>query len=218
MADADRPLTEDAPAVLAAALRKHVFRSPLVGECDLQLAASLARLRVLSKGAALVVPGEICTAAALVLRGCLRVSFTDADGVERVLSFAPEGWWVTDVESLLLARPSTLGIAAVEATELLLLDKALLTRLRTPGAPSHYVVESLVEHTLITLQRRVVGSMRKSAAQRYLEFRQIYPGLDRRIAQYHIAAYLGISPEFLSKLRKRLSERARNAMKRHDDG
>ena len=62
----------------------------------------------------------------------------------------------------------------------------------------------VAEQTLVMLQRRLIGSMRKSAAQRYLEFRKVYPGLDRRIPQYHIAAYLGISPEFLSKLRRRL--------------
>ena len=180
---------------------------PLQGD-TLAGVAGLSRPRSLSKGASLVAPGQICTAAALVLRGCLRVSFTEADGVERVLSFAPEGWWVADVESLLLSRPSTLRITAVEATELLLFDRTMLTKLRAQGPPSDDLVAALVEQTLVSLQRRVVGSMRKSAAQRYLEFREIYPGLDRRIPQYQIAAYLGISPEFLSKLRKRLSERS----------
>ena len=63
---------------------------------------------------------------------------------------------------------------------------------------------ALAESALLTFQQRLVGGLRKTAAQRYLDFRRLYPGLDLRIPHYHVAGYLGISPEFLSKLRKRL--------------
>ncbi len=69
---------------------------------------------------------------------------------------------------------------------------------------------ALDEGALAAMQRRVLGAMRKTAADRYAEFHRVYPGLDGRIPQYHVAEYLGISPEFLSKMRSRLlRDRAR---------
>jgi CRP-like cAMP-binding protein len=62
--------------------------------------------------------------------------------------------------------------------------------------------------TLLRHQQRLLGSVRKTATQRYLDFLSLYPGLDLRIPQYHIASYLGISPEFFSKLRKRVTRKS----------
>ena len=193
---------------LAAVLRKYLFGSDMLSDVDMLRLAPLISLRNVEKGEAVLLPGDICSFKALVIRGCLRTYFIESEGTERVLAFAPEGWWVSDVESFLSERPSALRITALETTELLIFDKANLTLLLSQVPASGPIVRLVAEQTLMMLQRRLIGSMRKSAAQRYLEFREIYPGLDQRIPQYHIAAYLGISPEFLSKLRRRLPERA----------
>jgi CRP-like cAMP-binding protein len=181
------------------------FRSITVSENDLAAVASLVTVRQIVRGQALLSPGEICNFKGLVIRGCLRTCLTDPEGFDRVLTFAPEGWWVSDVESFLLDRPSALRIAALEATDLLIFDKSNLAVLRSQVPAASRIVRFIVEQTLVMQQRRLIGSMRKSATQRYLEFRLLYPDLERRIPQYHIASYLGISPEFLSKLRKRIS-------------
>jgi CRP-like cAMP-binding protein len=185
-------------------LRKHVLDGTGLSEGDVNLAASFFTVRHLDKGSRLLAPGEPCTFGGLVIRGCLRVYFSESDGCERVLYFAPEHWWVTDIESLLLEQPTTLGIDAVESTDLLVIDKSSRALLRSRVPVCDRIFGALTENALLTLQRRLVGSMRRTAAQRYHEFRTLYPGLALRIPQYHIAAYLGISPEFLSKLRKRL--------------
>jgi hypothetical protein len=71
--------------------------------------------------------------------------------------------------------------------------------------PTRFSVEPVTRNaSIMSIQERLVGGLRKTAAQRYLDFRRLYPGLDARIPQYHVAGYLGVSPEFLSKLRKRL--------------
>src|SRR6266566_1195289 len=102
---------------------------------ELDRIASVVTVRRVEKGARLLTPGEICEFEGFVLRGCLRVFFTEPDGLERVLYFAPEGWCATDIESFLLQRPATLGIDALEATDLLLIDRSTLALLRTqvPG-------------------------------------------------------------------------------------
>jgi CRP-like cAMP-binding protein len=193
---------------LAAVLRKSLSGAGMLSDADLRRLAPLVSRRQVDKGEDLLSPGEICTFKALVVRGCLRTYFIECEGAERVLSFAPEGWWVGDLESFLSERPSTLRITALETTELLIVHKSSLGLLEAIVPASAPVVRLVAEQTLMMLQRRLIGSMRKSAAQRYVEFRNLYPGLDARIPQYHIAAYLGISPEFLSKLRRRRPERA----------
>jgi CRP-like cAMP-binding protein len=190
-------------ADLIAILREQ-FGSITVSEYDLERVASLVTVRQIERGQALLSPGEICRFKALVIRGCLRTYLTEPEGFDRVLTFAPEGWWVSDVESFLSDRPSTLRIAALEATDLIIFDKSNLAALQSQVPAAGLIVKSIVEQTLVMQQRRLIGSVRKSAAQRYLDFRQMYPDLERRVPQYHIASYLGISPEFLSKLRKRL--------------
>ena len=187
-------------------LRTRVSGTAVLSDSDLRRVASLLSLRHVAKGETLLSPGDVCGFEVLVLRGCLRVFFTESDGSERVLSFAPEGWWVTDIESFLWGQPSSLGVTAVEATDVLVIDKPAMAQLQTQVPGCVRILRLVAEGTLVALQRRLIGSMRKSATQRYVEFRRIYPGLDRRIPQYQIAAYLGITAEFLSKLRRRLPE------------
>jgi CRP-like cAMP-binding protein len=190
------------PAIIGF-LIEHLFGCGLLADEELDRVASLLTVRRVEKGARLLTPGEICAFEGFVARGCLRVFFDEPDGSERVLYFAPEGWCATDIESFLLERPATLGIDALEATDLVLIERSNLGQLCTQVPGCQAVLRSVAESFFMILQRRLVGSLRKTAMQRYQEFLTLYPGLDERIPQYHIAAYLGISAEFLSKLRKR---------------
>ena len=156
--------------------------------------------RLLGRQNALAILGIVST-------GCLRVYFTEADGSDRVLYFAPEGWCVADVDGFGGDPAAPLVIDALETTEVWLFDGWGRT-MRSGLTDCERICRSLAESALRTLQKRLIGSMRKTAAQRYQEFQELYPGLDCRISQYHVAAYLGISPEFLSKMRKRLIHRA----------
>ncbi len=192
------------PHDVVSLLRTHLVRDASLSDRDLERVASLVTVRSVEKGTTVVAPGQVCAFEGIVARGCLRVFFSEWDGSERVLYFAPEGWWVADIESFLSERPTALGIDAIEATDILTIDKPSLALLEDHIPGGERLVRVLAEETLVRLQRRLVGSMRKTAAQRYQEFLSLYPGLDARIPQYEIAAYLSISAEFLSKLRKRL--------------
>ena len=183
-------------------LRKFLPSSLGVSDPDLSLFLSSLTLRHLAKGDQFVNAGETSPIKGLVTRGCLRVYFTEDDGTERVLYFAPEGWCLTNVGNATGEWPAVLRVDALEPTDVLVIDR---TRLGSAPEPaSDRIWRALAEATLLTFQERLVGGLRKTAAQRYLDFRRLYPGLDSRIAQYHVAGYLGVSPEFLSKLRKRL--------------
>ena len=159
--------------------------------------------RRLAKGQRLPDGDHRLAIAGVVTRGCLRVYFTEADGSDRVLYFAPEGWCIADIEGQAPDRITTLAIEALEATDVWVFD-AWSPAARSRWVECEHVARALAESALLAFQKRLVGSMRKTATQRYLDFQELYPGLDSRISQYHVAAYLGISPEFLSKLRKHL--------------
>jgi CRP/FNR family cyclic AMP-dependent transcriptional regulator len=185
-------------------LRSFLHQAMGFTERDVSFFESTLTLRSLRKGERFLVPGEICAVIGIVTRGCLRVYFNEPAGIERVLYFAPEGWCVTDHESLASQRPGVVGIDALETTEVWVADRATFSKAPLTRPSRDGVWSVLAEQALRILQQRLVSALRKTAAQRYLEFRKVYPGLDARISQYHVAAYLGVSPEFLSKLRTRL--------------
>jgi hypothetical protein len=106
------------------------------------------------------------------------------------------------VDPLTGTAATGLTIDALEPTDVWILGETTHTASATPPEGDR-VWRALAESALLDFQRRLLGGMRKSATQRYAEFRKLYPDLESRIAQYHVAAYLGISPEFLSKLRRR---------------
>ena len=173
-----------------------------ITENDLSHLRSLLTWRGLDKGEPLIVSGRRSPIAGLVSKGCLRIFFTESDGSDRVLYFAPEGWLVPGVEALTATASNGLAIDALEPTEVWMLEDTSHAPAAAP--PEHdRIWRALAECALLDFQKRLVGGMRKSASQRYAEFRKLYPDLESRIAQYHVAAYLGISPEFLSKLRRR---------------
>jgi CRP-like cAMP-binding protein len=181
-------------------LRRLLRQRFRVTESDLSHLQSLLTPRGLNKGEPLLIRGRSSPITGIVTRGCLRVYFTEPDGSDRVLYFAPEGWLVPNVEPLAGTASTGLTIDALEPTEVWILEE---TASSSVIPDSDRIKKAFAESALVNFQRRLVGGMRKSAGQRYAEFRRLYPDLETRIAQYHVAAYLGISPEFLSKLRRR---------------
>ena len=130
-----------------------------------------------------------------VNRGLLRSYFTDENGKQHNFIFAPEGWVLGDLDAIAFGKASNLTIEALEESEVMVVDfvdyenqdwqKGLERMMRRAG----------------TLQRRILMMMSTSALERYEYFMDVYPDLSNRLTQRHIASYLGITPQALSKLR-----------------
>ena len=148
--------------------------------------------------------GEVCRTSIFVVSGCLRGFTVDKNGFEHVLSFAPEGWWIGDMYSLLSQRPATLNIEALEETEVLLLAKSDQEALyeKVPAFERYFRI--LVENSLVASQQRLINNLSLTAEERYQNFCSQYPSLVDRLPQKHVAAYIGITPEFFSKMRHQL--------------
>jgi CRP-like cAMP-binding protein len=139
-----------------------------------------------------------------VVSGCLRSYYTDEHGKEHILQFAPEDWWTGDMQSLLKNTPALLSVDALEDTVVLLIDKPSQDQLfeRVPKFERFFRI--LIQNAFMAQQRRTLSNLSKTAEERYAEFRRLYPSLDGRVPQKHIASYLGMTPEFLSTVRKRV--------------
>ena len=181
---------------------KNVSGSIALTAKEEQFFLSLLRPRKFDKKDSVLNIHDACKHQSFVVKGCLKVFYLDEAGAEHIVKFAVENWWAFDIESFFYNTPSLHGIACLEDTEVLQLTREdheeLVTRV--PAFEKFYRMMML--NSFIALQHRIRQSLALSANERYHQFQQKYPGLEARIAQKDIASYLGITPVFLSMLRK----------------
>ena len=163
--------------------------------------------RTLAAGEFLQRAGEVARLATFVARGCLRSFVIDARGKEHVVQFAPEQWWLADAISLNTGTPSQYFFAAIEDSDLLVIEGAAHQQIvdRVPGY-SEAMRAGLQKHAAAK-DVRIVKSLSATAEERYLDFMQTFPTVAQRVPQWMLASYLGVSPETVSRIRKNLSRK-----------
>jgi CRP-like cAMP-binding protein len=150
--------------------------------------------------------GDVCTNMNFVVRGCLRMYKIDDQGNTHILHFAAENNWINDLGSFHGLHPSALNIDALEDTVVLQITRDDLITLYTDAQKFHRIFRVLIENSYVRLQQRLLQNISSTAEERYRSFQENYPHLANRLSQVQIAAFLGITPEFLSRLRNRLSK------------
>ena len=148
--------------------------------------------------------GEVCRVSAFVVSGCLRGYTVDADGGEHVLNFAPPNWWIADMYSLLSQKPGTLNIEALEDSEVLNLSKADQEKLYVAVPRFERFFRIITENSLVSYQQRLMDSLSLTAEERYTHFCKRYPTLVNTLPAKQIASYIGVTPEFFSKMKHKL--------------
>ncbi len=148
--------------------------------------------------------GNTCTKYNFVIRGCLRMYQVDDKGNIHILQFASENNWVADIGSFHENKPSKLNIDALEDTMVLQISYEDLTGMYDLAPKFNRIFRVMIENSYVALQKRLLQNISSSAEDRYLSFLQNYPHLTNRIPQTQIAAYLGITPEFVSRIRNNL--------------
>ena len=121
--------------------------------------------------------------------------------------FAIEDWWVADVDSFTNSKPSQLNIQALENSEVLLISKQNKEKLYQEIPEIEKLFRIMSQKNLVALQRRMIDNLSKTADQRYLDFLAKYPKITQRLSNIQIAAYLGVSPEFVSKIRRKITKK-----------
>lgn len=155
----------------------------------------MADIRLVQKGHILQEAGQNRMKVYNVNKGLLRSFFTDENGKEHNFMFAPEGWIIADLDGISFGNASRLTIEALEESEVEIMEYAEL------GQNDWQQEFRRMTRRAGTLQRRVLMLMSTSALERYEYFLELYPNLSHRLKQSHIASYVGITPQALSKLR-----------------
>ena len=145
--------------------------------------------------------GDVCNVFNFVVSGCLRMYKIDEAGTTHIIQFAIENWWISDMGSFYAMQPSEMNIEAVEDTTVLQIKHDDLIDLYNNAPIFLRLFRVLVENSLIGLQKRLLQNISSDARVRYEYFLKQYPTLANRIPNTYIASYLGITPEFLSKIR-----------------
>lgn len=166
---------------------------------------SLFDSKAIRKKHFLLQEGEICKFEGFVTRGLFKVYHLDTKGLEQILYFAMEGWWITDIDSFTTQHPSQLFIEALEDSEVLIISKQDKEKAYQEIPTIEKLFRVMTQKTHVALQRRMIDNLSKTADQRYVDFITKYPTLSQRLTNIQIAAYLGISHEFLSKIRKKIA-------------
>jgi len=135
--------------------------------------------------------------------GCLMTYFTDKEGSDQVIQFATAGWWTGDLHSLTTQQPSIYTTRALADSEILLLPKIRMEELmeRFPVFERYFRI--MFQNSLVTHQKRIIEAFASTAEERYENFQKKYPHLEQFVPLKYIASYLGITPEFLSKIRRK---------------
>jgi CRP-like cAMP-binding protein len=145
--------------------------------------------------------GDTCNKFNFVVRGCLRMYKIDNKGNMHILQFTAENRWLTDLGSFYGKNVSKLNIDAIEDTMILQISYDNLIALYKQAPKFDRIFRVMIENSFIALQERLLQNISSTAEERYLSFTQMYSHLSNRLPQTQIAAFLGISPEFLSRIR-----------------
>lgn len=146
--------------------------------------------------------GEICKFEAFIVKGLFMVFHLDAKGDEHILYFGAENWWIIDFDSFDNQTPSRLNIQALEDSQILFISRENKEKAYEEMPFLHQLFHKATKKTHIALQRRMIDNISKTATERYWEYLEKYPHIAQRLSNVQIANYLGISHEFVSKIRK----------------
>lgn len=152
----------------------------------------------------LLEPGNVGDWAYFVKKGILRNYTVDDNATEHVISFASPGWWIADMYSFLAGKPSHSFIEVVDDAEVYIISKEKQQQLYDEVPKMERFFRILIENSLIANQQRLVDKLSLTAEERFENFNKKYPDVKNCLPQKHIASYIGVTPEFFSKMKSKL--------------
>lgn len=166
---------------------------------------SIARHRRFLKRQFVLQAGDECRHETFVVKGCLRAYFVDPNGTSHIVQFAIEDWWISDLASLSTGVPAMFNIDALEDTDVLQFERHSFNELFEKIPKFDRMFRLMLTKAFIAHQQRIVDNLCMPAQDRYLAFIKRYRNIEQRVPQNQIASYLGMTPEFLSQIRKKIA-------------
>lgn len=186
-------------------ITKHINNHINPTENDIQLFNAVLNEIAVTKGQFLLKPGTNVKHEHFVVKGCLKAYYLDDKGNKHIIQFAIENWWIGDFDAFYNQVPSKLYIEAIEDSHLLSINYDSLQKIYDEAPIFERYFRILNTQAFISQRKRILSTLEKNTQERYIEFCTSYPNIEDRVANYDIANYLGVTPENLSRVRKKLN-------------
>ena len=152
----------------------------------------------------IVQQGDICKSVNFIISGCTKTFYMDQEGQEHIITFSIEDWWTSDLGSFITQAPADFNLQCIENTKLIQFTFKNLEELYTDIPKLERLFRKIIERAFVASQKRIIRNFSLTAKERYLIFKSAYPKIEQRVPQYMIASYLGITKEFLSKIKSQI--------------
>jgi CRP-like cAMP-binding protein len=182
---------------------KNISKHISLDDAEIKLFTARLTSRTIQKKEIILKAGEVCSHLNYVQDGVLRAYYSDQQGNENIIMFAIHDWWITDMYSFATQNPAVFHIDALEESSIIQLEKKNLDDLYQSVPKFERFFRIIIQNAYIREQLRIVENLSLSASQRYENFVSKYPKFIEQIPLKQIASYLGITPEFLSVIRKK---------------
>ncbi len=183
---------------------KEIFKDLVFTDEEIKLIESVFHKINVKKGAILLNPGEKVSEQYYILEGCLRSFHTDPNGKEYTVQFGIKDWWISDYTAFFSSSKAIMSIEVIQDAIIYKIteqDKELLYA-NIPKIEHFFRIK--LEKAFAAFQKRILSNLSLTAKERYLDFVKTYPNIEKNVKNYHIASYLGITTESLSRIRKAL--------------
>jgi len=158
--------------------------------------------RKVKKRQFIIQPDFIAKYRVYVVQGTFKAYVIGNDGQENTISLAMDGWWISDPNSYIYQQPATMFVEALEDSLILQLDFEKEQILKSHSHKFETFFRTVAERGLAFMQRRLIASLTLAAEERYEQFAEKYPDFLQRVPQFAIASYLGMTTQYLSRIRK----------------
>lgn len=183
------------------AILKNIARFIQLSDEERDAFVNILQVTNLRKKELAVQPGFVCRYKSYVFRGAMRSYFVDISGQEHTVALAVEDWWISDFYSYIYQTPATLHVEALEEAVLVQIEYHAEEQLLERFPIFERFFRIFAQRALAHLQRRMLSNLSMTAMERYEEYVEKYPAIATRVPQYALASFLGITTEFLSKIR-----------------
>jgi len=156
----------------------------------------------------IVQPNFVCQHQTYIVKGAFRAYFINNQGTEHTIQFALEDWFISDFNSYISQSPASLFVEALESSIIQQIEYNDTENLCSKNPKFEHFFRIVAQKAFAFAQKRILSNLGKTAEERYIEFLEMYPQIVQRVPQYALASYLGMTPEFLSKIRKNLTEKS----------
>jgi CRP-like cAMP-binding protein len=186
---------------------EYIKKSVSLTNEEAEIFAAAFREVKIKKRQFIVQPNFIAKHRNYVLDGAFRAYVVDDNGQDHTIAFAIDDWWITDYNSYILQKPATMFVVALEDSTILEIIYEKEEQLKKDNHKFETFFRIRAERTAAFMQQRIISNLTQTAEERYENFVQKYPLIVQRVPQYALASYLGMTTEFLSRIRNKRTKK-----------